>query len=319
MGGLQRIMAADIQVDAAAKTVYQVPFPDRVNAAFMSRKKNELYVYNTEPFNLLCLDATTYAVKEKNVIHGAVPLIYMRYGSAEEIVFLNSFQSFNFTQVYVYNTKQRRMTARLQTNDKELWSIANTNDKLFLQATSNDASFASVFSTKSKKAFIKTPLKRVIEDSSFVASDTTMLTCSWGGKNNSRVDFWYWDDLQPLIPQTVPLQDRYANRVFPNVQVKKQTITLSLWDNATIDGDRVTVMLNDNVVVSDYELTATPKNITLNLLPQYPNQITIHANSVGRLPPNTVSLRIDDGKKTETMVLKADLNSSEYFLIFTDK
>ncbi len=319
MGGLQRIMEANIQTDTDAKTVFTANFPHRVNAAFIDKKRNELCVYTSERINLLHLDPDTYIVKAKEQVISAVPLTYMVQGSADEIVFLNSFESYNFTNVYVYNQAQSRMTAHLRTNNKEHWSIANTRNQLLLQATSDNANFANMYSTKSKNAFIKAPLRRIIEDSSFVANDTTILTCSWGGTNNSRVDIWYWGDLQALIPKNVAMQDRFTTHcAFPDVEVKNKTVTMSVWDNAQIDGDRVTIMLNNEIVLENYELTATPKNISLTLLPQQPNRLTIHANSIGTLPPNTVSVRVIDGKKTETMVLKADLNSSEFFFLMAN-
>lgn len=80
------------------------------------------------------------------------------------------------------------------------------------------------------------------------------------------------------------------------------------WDNAmlkmyikddnSVDGDMVTVMYNGEIVLNNYKLTATPKEIALPVGPNELNILSIMATNEGAEPPNTASIQLKDGDKT---------------------
>ncbi|OQX17816.1 MAG: hypothetical protein BWK76_09430 [Desulfobulbaceae bacterium A2] len=76
-----------------------------------------------------------------------------------------------------------------------------------------------------------------------------------------------------------------------DVVVSSQTITVSVWDHGTVDGDIVNITLNGATAAGGVTLAAGPKTFTLNLNPGR-NTISIYAVNEGSVPPNTASIKI---------------------------
>jgi len=69
---------------------------------------------------------------------------------------------------------------------------------------------------------------------------------------------------------------------------------VEVWDGGVIDGDVVTIKLNDKEILSDYTLTRDKKQIWLQLTGKI-NTITIIAGDEGSAPPNTAQMMLTDG------------------------
>lgn len=76
------------------------------------------------------------------------------------------------------------------------------------------------------------------------------------------------------------------------------TLKMYIKDDNTVDGDMVTVMYNGEIVLDNYKLTATPKEISLPVGNNELNILSILATSEGAEPPNTASIQLKDGEKT---------------------
>ncbi|MGC1514461.1 MAG: hypothetical protein WA810_02700 [Maribacter sp.] len=94
-----------------------------------------------------------------------------------------------------------------------------------------------------------------------------------------------------------------------------EEITVKIWDHGRQDGDIVSIYLNGVAVVSKYYLTYWKKEFKLKLDPNKPNDMFLFAHNLGDSPPNTVSVEITDGKKSENIILNSDLQSCEAVLI----
>lgn len=81
------------------------------------------------------------------------------------------------------------------------------------------------------------------------------------------------------------------------LQWETDKIELHIWDGTAIDGDRVTVLLNGDVVLNDYAILKEPHKILLSIGANEMNIITIIANNEGAEPPNTANLLLKDGEK----------------------
>ena len=68
-------------------------------------------------------------------------------------------------------------------------------------------------------------------------------------------------------------------------------------------------------VVSKYHLTYWKKEFNVKIDPKKSNDLFLYAHNLGDSPPNTVSVEISDGKKSENIVLNSDLQSCEAVLI----
>jgi hypothetical protein len=81
-----------------------------------------------------------------------------------------------------------------------------------------------------------------------------------------------------------------------DLEIGSDSIRISLYDNGEIDGDTVTVFLNGQPVVTHQELTARAVNIYLTLdNSKDVNEVSLFAENLGRIPPNTALMVVTDG------------------------
>ncbi|OQP54451.1 hypothetical protein [Niastella populi] len=81
-----------------------------------------------------------------------------------------------------------------------------------------------------------------------------------------------------------------------DLEITSDSIRISLYDNGEIDGDTVTVFLNGKPVVAHQELTARAMNIYLTLdNSKDVNEISLFAENLGKVPPNTALMVVTDG------------------------
>jgi hypothetical protein len=67
--------------------------------------------------------------------------------------------------------------------------------------------------------------------------------------------------------------------------------------------------LNEELVLEKYTVSKTKKEIILNLKPGK-NILVMHALNLGRVPPNTAALKINDGTINKNVTLISDLKNS---------
>ncbi|MFL5748246.1 MAG: hypothetical protein ACJ751_26465 [Niastella sp.] len=81
-----------------------------------------------------------------------------------------------------------------------------------------------------------------------------------------------------------------------DLEIGSDSIRISLYDNGEIDGDTVSVFVNGQPVVTHQELTARAVNIYLTLdNSKDVNEVSLFAENLGRIPPNTALMVVTDG------------------------
>ena len=90
----------------------------------------------------------------------------------------------------------------------------------------------------------------------------------------------------------------------PEIMVDTGTVRLDFYDNAQVDGDSITVLLNKNIVVSNQILSTKPITIyvTINLNVPF-QELEMVAENLGSIPPNTAMLIITAGLKKYQLFL----------------
>ncbi|MBM3412562.1 MAG: hypothetical protein FJY19_04185 [Bacteroidetes bacterium] len=99
---------------------------------------------------------------------------------------------------------------------------------------------------------------------------------------------------EPLVIPAV-INNRF-NDLVQVVTVKNPHVQISLFDNGEIDGDTVTVYLNNKLVLNKKRLSTIP--LTVNLVLEQDNKIqelTIVAENLGVIPPNTALMIVEAG------------------------
>ncbi len=109
-----------------------------------------------------------------------------------------------------------------------------------------------------------------------------------------------------------------------NVLVESYHITtpdllIELFDNAQIDGDRVSVFYNDSLIVNNKMLLRQPITLKLRADTSNPKQeFVLVAENLGTIPPNTALMRITAGKQIYEITLKSDLTKNAKVVLFYD-
>jgi hypothetical protein len=92
--------------------------------------------------------------------------------------------------------------------------------------------------------------------------------------------------------------------VIQELEIESDSFVVQLYDNGEIDGDRISVFYNKQLILANEKLTH--KSIKLNLVIdplKAENEISMFAENLGLIPPNTALMIIDDGrKKYETRI-----------------
>ncbi len=82
------------------------------------------------------------------------------------------------------------------------------------------------------------------------------------------------------------------------IRVQDTTVQITLYDNATIDGDTVSVFVDKNPVLLNQLISAKPLTFTVTLKePGKPVEIIMQAENLGSIPPNTAVMIIQAGQR----------------------
>ncbi len=115
------------------------------------------------------------------------------------------------------------------------------------------------------------------------------------------------DDVVSL-PQIV--KERKVNKN-KTMKVDSDEVEIELYDHMIVDGDIVSINFNGDWILEKAELEKGTKTIKLKLNAEGKNYLLLHADNVGKRPPNTMALAYKfRGEKLE-IILKSDLNASE--------
>jgi hypothetical protein len=94
------------------------------------------------------------------------------------------------------------------------------------------------------------------------------------------------------------------------IETGSDLMTVRVWDRGTVDGDKITLYLNDQVLLEGFTLDKNKKAVDLHLQPGA-NYLVMHADNLGSIPPNTAAMEIDDGsKKKKNFTLVSDTKKS---------
>jgi hypothetical protein len=95
------------------------------------------------------------------------------------------------------------------------------------------------------------------------------------------------------------------------ITIEQPTFHLSFYDNGEIDGDSITVFYNGKIVLSHQKLTDKPISLTLSLDKNTPeNIVTMYADNLGTIPPNTALMIVTDGNKRYEVRIESDTEKS---------
>lgn len=93
------------------------------------------------------------------------------------------------------------------------------------------------------------------------------------------------------------------------IKVKSPNITIKVYDHQMVDGDIVSLYLNDHWILEEYSLLKEKKEIQVTV-EEGENSLILYALNLGKYSPNTAAIIIDDGNKEQQVILESNMKES---------
>ena len=104
--------------------------------------------------------------------------------------------------------------------------------------------------------------------------------------------------------------------IIQTVVFKSDSLVISLYDNGEIDGDTVSVVLNGSVIIAKQGLTAKPITTTIQTSKLSDSiQLVMYAENLGRIPPNSGLLIVQDGVERYRIRFTGDLQTNSAIIL----
>jgi len=95
-----------------------------------------------------------------------------------------------------------------------------------------------------------------------------------------------------------PILKQRENSLIQTLIINDENVTVKLYDNGEIDGDTISVYLDNQLVISKKGLTTSPIIVNLKLDETNPeHELIMVAENLGRIPPNTSLMIVTAGEK----------------------
>lgn len=118
----------------------------------------------------------------------------------------------------------------------------------------------------------------------------------------------------PVNEDSIKIQHSFERRkavLNQEYEIESDSIRLSFYDNGEIDGDSISVFVNGQLVLSHQGLEAKAFNLYLHLdSTRDVNEISMFAENLGRIPPNTALMVVTDGKNRYEVFMSSSLTEN---------
>ncbi len=112
-----------------------------------------------------------------------------------------------------------------------------------------------------------------------------------------------------------PIIVKRTTEIIQAYDFSEDSVVLALYDNGEIDGDTVSIFLNNELLVSKVGLTAKAFKKTIYFKPGEMIQLTLFADNLGAIPPNTGLLLITTTNERYPVYFSSTLNKSSSVLL----
>ncbi|MFM2392896.1 MAG: hypothetical protein RLZZ546_878, partial [Bacteroidota bacterium] len=96
-----------------------------------------------------------------------------------------------------------------------------------------------------------------------------------------------------------------------SIRVDSEVVELQFYDHLIADGDIVSINFNGDWILEKEELEKGSKKVKLQLNKSGKNFLLLHADNVGKRPPNTMAFSYFYGGEKKEVIMKSDNNTSE--------
>ncbi|OSZ79944.1 hypothetical protein CAP36_01375 [Chitinophagaceae bacterium IBVUCB2] len=101
------------------------------------------------------------------------------------------------------------------------------------------------------------------------------------------------------------------NIVISEIEVDSDSLQVDVYDNGEIDGDMISLFYNKQLILSNQKLTHKSIKIKIELdSTKAANEISMFAENLGLIPPNTALMIVNDGKNKHEIRLTSSLEKN---------
>ena len=94
------------------------------------------------------------------------------------------------------------------------------------------------------------------------------------------------------------------------ITVNSKKISLSVWDNERVDGDRISLSLNGKWILRNYEIAKEKHSLDIELIQNKVNELVFFAENLGEIPPNTTAINIKYEGYNKTHIMRSNMDKS---------
>ena len=122
---------------------------------------------------------------------------------------------------------------------------------------------------------------------------------------------------RPVINYVVTTQYKERENVISDeITVDGDSLQIDFYDNGEVDGDSISVFFNKKLVTFNRKLSARAIHFTVGLdTAKEVNEISMFADNLGSIPPNTALMLLYDGKKRYEVRMTSSLQKNASVLI----
>ncbi|MEO7619676.1 MAG: hypothetical protein ABIT05_08165, partial [Chitinophagaceae bacterium] len=115
----------------------------------------------------------------------------------------------------------------------------------------------------------------------------------------------------PIVPRDNNSFEKRSNSVLKTIEIENASFKVDLYDNGDIDGDSISLFYNGRLLLSHKKLSDKPITLTLEATSgKAMNELTMYADNLGEIPPNTALMVVTDGDKRYEVRITSDLKKS---------
>lgn len=123
---------------------------------------------------------------------------------------------------------------------------------------------------------------------------------------------------QPKMPEKELVREMKLRKSAEQnrLEINSRKINLKLYDNGTVDGDTVSIFYNGRLLLSHQLLSEKAIELNIELDADQPlHEITMYAENLGGIPPNTALMVVTAGGKRYELRSKASLEENAVLVI----
>ena len=110
------------------------------------------------------------------------------------------------------------------------------------------------------------------------------------------------------------IEDRFKQReivVANEIEVSSDSIKVDFYDNGEIDGDSISIFFNKQLLAFSQRLSSRSIHFDLKLdTTKEVQELSMYADNLGSIPPNTALMIVTDGKKQQEIRLASNLEKN---------